>query len=83
MVGMMYQKSMSTNMQSYDVENENENITFIDETNIYSPLHIKTIIKEKYKLNNLQAISFENFIANTINNQLLQYVGGAAGTSKT
>jgi hypothetical protein len=50
-------------MQSYDIENENENITFIDETNIYSPLHIKTIIKEKYKLNNLQAISFENFIA--------------------
>jgi hypothetical protein len=35
---------------------ENENITFIDETNIYSPLHIKTIIKEKYKLNDLQAI---------------------------
>jgi len=39
-----------------DIENENENITFIDETNIYSPLHIKTIIKEKYKLNDLQAI---------------------------
>jgi len=34
-------------MQSYDTENENENMTFIDETNIYSPLHIKTIIKEK------------------------------------
>ncbi len=33
-------------MQSYDIENENENITFIDETNIYSPLHIKNIIKE-------------------------------------
>ncbi len=58
------------------------NITFIDETNIYSPLHIKTIIKEKIKLNDLQAISFENFIANTTNNQLLQYVGGAACTSK-
>jgi len=54
-------------MQSYDIEN----ITFIDETNIYSPLHIKTIIKEKYKLNDLQGISFENFIANTTNNQLL------------
>jgi hypothetical protein len=40
-------------MQSYDLENENENITFIDETNIYSPLHIKTIAKEKYKLNKL------------------------------
>ncbi len=50
-------------------ENENGNITFIDETNIYSPLQIKTIIKEKYKLNDLQAISFENFIANTTNNQ--------------
>jgi hypothetical protein len=24
-------------MQSYDIENKNENITFIDETNIYSP----------------------------------------------
>ncbi len=36
--------------------------TFIDETNIYSPLHIKNIIKEKYKLNNLKAISFETFI---------------------
>jgi hypothetical protein len=61
-------------MQSYDIENENENITFIDETNIYSPLHIKTIIKEKYKLNDLQPISFEIFITNTTNNQLLQYV---------
>jgi hypothetical protein len=40
-------------MQSYDIENENKNITFIDETNIYPPLHIKTIIKEKYKLNNV------------------------------
>jgi hypothetical protein len=58
-------------MQSYDIENENENITFIDERNIYSPLHIKNIIKEKYKLNNLQAVLFENFIANTTNNQLL------------
>jgi len=38
-------------MQSYDTKNENENITFIDETNIYSPLHIKTIINKKYKLN--------------------------------
>jgi len=47
-----------------DIENEIENITFIDETNIYSPLHIKTIIKEKYKLNDLQAIWFENFNAN-------------------
>jgi len=27
-------------MLIYDVENEDENITFIDETNIYSPLHI-------------------------------------------
>jgi hypothetical protein len=43
-------------MQSYDIENENKNITLIDETNIYSPLHIKNIIKETYKLNNLQAI---------------------------
>ncbi len=32
-------------MQSYDIENENKNITLIDETNIYSPLHIKNIIK--------------------------------------
>jgi hypothetical protein len=54
-------------MQSYDIEN----ITFIDETNIYSPLHIKTILKGKYKLNDLQGNSFENFIANTTNNQLL------------
>jgi hypothetical protein len=43
-------------MQIYDIENQDENITFIDETNIYSPLHIKNNIKEKYKLNNLQAI---------------------------
>ncbi len=70
-------------MQSYDIENENENITFIDETNIYSPLHIKTIIKEKYKLNDLQPISFEIFITNTTNNQLLQYVWRVAGTDKT
>jgi hypothetical protein len=43
-------------MQIYDIENQDENITFIDETNIYSPLHIKNNIKEKYELNNLQAI---------------------------
>jgi hypothetical protein len=55
-------------------------MTFIDETNIYSPLQFKTIVKEKYKLNNLQAISFENFIANTTNNPLLQYVKGVACT---
>jgi hypothetical protein len=59
------------------------NITFIDETNINSPLHIKTIIKERYKLNDVQAISFENFNANTTNNQLLQYVRGVTCTSKT
>ncbi len=70
-------------MQSYDIENENENIIFIDETNIYSPLRIKTIIKEKYKLNDLQAISFENFIANTTNNQLLQFARGDVGIGKT
>jgi hypothetical protein len=40
-------------MQSHDIENKNYNITFIDETNIYSSLQIKNIIKEKYKLNNL------------------------------
>jgi len=66
-------------MPSCDIEYKNKNITFIDETNIYSPLHIKNIKKEKYKLNNLQAISFENSIANIINNQWLQYVGGAWG----
>ncbi len=71
-------------MQSYDIENENENenITIIDETNIYWPLHIKPIIKEKYKLNDLQPISFENLIANTTNNELLQYVGGVASINK-
>jgi hypothetical protein len=52
-------------MSSYDIEKENKNITFIDEINIYSPLNIKIIIKEKYKLNYLQAISFEKFIAST------------------
>ncbi len=60
-----------------------KNVAFIDETNIYSPLHIKNIIKEKYKLNNLKAISFAIFIANTTNNQLLQYVGGVVGIAKT
>jgi len=63
-------------MQSCDIEIENKNVTFTDETNIYSPLGIKNIINEKYKLNDLQAVSFENFIASTRNNQLLQYVGG-------
>jgi hypothetical protein len=43
-------------MQSCDIENKNKNVTFIDETNIYSPLHIKNIIKEKFKLNNLKTI---------------------------
>ncbi len=66
-------------MSSCDIENDNENITFIDETNINSPLHIKNIKKEKYKLNNLQTISFENSIANITNNQWLKYVGGAWG----
>jgi hypothetical protein len=56
-------------MPSCDIENDNKNITFIDETNSYSLLHIKNIKKEKYKLNNLQAISFENSIANITNNQ--------------
>jgi hypothetical protein len=70
-------------MQSYDLENENENITFTNETNIYSPLHIKIIAKEKYKLNKLQTISFEIFIPNTTNNQSLQYVEGAIDIGKT
>jgi hypothetical protein len=70
-------------MQIYDIENQDENITFIDETNIYSPLHIKTIVKEKYKLNDLQAISFENFIANTTNNKLLQFARGDVAIGKT
>jgi hypothetical protein len=56
--------------------------TFIDETNIYAPLHITHIIKEKYKLNNLQAISFQNFIRNETKNQLLQYVGRVASIGK-
>jgi len=34
---------------------------------------LKTSLKN-YTLNDLQAISFENFIANTRNIQLLQYV---------
>ncbi len=67
-------------MQSYDIENENKNITFIDEINMYSPLHNKIIIKEKYKLNYWQAISFEIFIANKIR---IIYVGGTSRTSKT
>jgi hypothetical protein len=32
-------------MQSCDIEIENKNITFTDETNIYSWLSIKNIIK--------------------------------------
>jgi hypothetical protein len=40
-------------MQSYDIQKKNYNIIIINETNIYSPLHIKNVIKEKYKLNNL------------------------------
>jgi len=69
-------------MQSYDIEKKNKNIKFIDEINMYSPLHIKIIIEEKYKLNYLQAISFENFIANTKKIQLLQYVEGTSRTIK-
>jgi len=42
----MEEKSTMSPLCEDDIENENENITFIDETNIYSPLHIKTIIKE-------------------------------------
>jgi uncharacterized protein YbcV (DUF1398 family) len=47
------------------LKNKNKNVTFINETNICSLLHIKNIIREKYKLNDLQVISFEIFIAST------------------
>ncbi len=50
------------------LKTKNKNVTFINETNIYSLLHIKYIIREKYKLNYLQVISFEIFIASTRNN---------------
>jgi hypothetical protein len=33
-------------MQSCDIEIENKNVTFTDETNIYSQLGIKNIIKK-------------------------------------
>ncbi len=33
-------------IQSCDIEIKNKNVTFIDETNIYSPLGIKNIIKK-------------------------------------
>jgi hypothetical protein len=33
-------------IQSCDIEIENKNVTFTDETNIYSPLNIKNIIKK-------------------------------------
>jgi hypothetical protein len=46
-------------------------------------IFIHHYIKEKYKLNNLKAISFEIFIANPTNNRLLQYVGGVVGIGKT
>jgi hypothetical protein len=41
------------------------------------------MIKGKYQLNNLQIISFKNFIENTQNKQLLQYIGGATNIGKT
>jgi hypothetical protein len=56
-----------------------QTFTFIDETNIYAPLHITHII---FKLNNLQAISFQNFITNKTKNKLLQYVGRVASIGK-
>jgi hypothetical protein len=64
------------------LKTKNKNVTFINETYIYSLLHIKNIIREKNKINDLQVISFENFIASTRNNQLLQYVGGDASIGK-
>ncbi len=65
-------------MQWHDIENENKNVTFVDETNIY--LHEKHHYKN-YKSNNLQAILFVNLIANTKKN-LLRCVGGVVSTSK-
>jgi hypothetical protein len=44
-----------------------KHISLVDELNIYPPL----IIEKKWKLNHLQ-VSFENFIENIINKQLLQ-----------
>jgi hypothetical protein len=33
-------------MQWHDIENKNKNVTFVDEINIYSPSHMKNIIKK-------------------------------------
>jgi hypothetical protein len=51
--------------------------TFIDNINVYSPLSIKNIIEEKYKLKNLQVTLFKNFNESTTNYQILQCIGGA------
>jgi hypothetical protein len=42
----------------------------------------KNIIKEKYKLNNLQVTLFKNFNESTIKYQILQCIGGAIGIKK-
>jgi hypothetical protein len=55
-------------MHLYNIEIDYKNTTFIDNIKFYSPLFTKNIISKKYKLNDLQRISFENFIESTTTN---------------
>ncbi len=59
-----------------------KNLTSNNE-NIYSPISLKTFIIEKYKLNDLQLFAFEGFIKMNSIYQLLKYIGGVVGISKT
>jgi hypothetical protein len=55
----------------------------LNNKNIYSPISLKDFIIKKYKLNDLQLSTFEGFIKMNSSDQLLQYIGGVAGTCKT
>jgi hypothetical protein len=58
-------------------------ILIFNNENIYSPIFLKAFIIKKYKLDDLQYSTFERFIKMNSTNQLLQYIGGVASTSKT
>jgi hypothetical protein len=62
---------------------KNMKILIYNNENIDSPISLKTFIMEKYKLNDPQLSTFERFIKMNSTNQLLQYIGGVACTSRS
>ncbi len=70
-------------MQSYDIENKNENITFIDETNIYSPFTHYNHHKGKIQVKWFTSHFIWNFHCKYQKNKLVQFARRVIGTGKT